>query len=282
MEAVNEFEQVTRSALQALDQGETIALATVVQVRGSAPRHAGARMLIWPDGRIAGTVGGATLEERVIQHAQVALNERRSRLEKYLFSTDGSPESVGLCGGEVLVHIEVLEAAPTLLIVGAGHVALALAQAAPLAGMRVVIVDDRSEFLTPERFPLAAQRLHVHYDRETEQLDPMPMPFTPSTCVVVATWGWDEPALDQILRAEPAPGYVGLIASKTKWRVIRQKLIARGIAAERVDRVRAPIGLDLGAETPGEIALSIAAEMLAVRRKATAASLSAAAPRENS
>src|SRR5512136_1049415 len=155
MSDVSEFEQVSRAALAALERVETIALATVVQVRGSAPRHAGARMLVWPDGHSAGTIGGATLEERVIQHAREALQVHRGRLEKYVFSTTGDADSVGLCGGEVLVHIEVLEPDPVLVVIGAGHVALALAQAAPLAGMRLIVVDDRVEFLTPDRFPHA-------------------------------------------------------------------------------------------------------------------------------
>ena len=270
MDAIDEFTSVSRTVLQALERGEIVALATVVQVRGSAPRHAGARMLVWPDGHIVGTVGGGTLEERVMQHAQEALKARRGRLEHYLFSTDGNPESVGWCGGEVMVHIEVLEPAPTLLVIGAGHVALALAQGVSLAGMRLVVVDDRSEFLTPERWPTAAERILVAYDRETEHLEPMPIRLTPSTYVLAATWGWDVPALAQVLSADPMPAYMGLIASKTKWRVMREALLAKGIPAERCDQVHAPAGLDLGAETQGEIALSVLAEMLAVRRQAPA------------
>ena len=270
MADVSEFEQVSRAALAALERGETIAQATVVQVRGSAPRHAGARMLVWSDGRITGTIGGATLEERVIQHAQEALQVHRGRLEKYVFSTGDDPDSVGLCGGEVLVHIEVLEADPTLVIIGAGHVALALAQVATLAGMRLIVVDDRAEFLTPDRFPQADRLIHVQYGRETEQLEPLDLQFTPASYVVVATWGWNEPVLAQILQADPPLAYVSLISSKTKWRVIRQRLADRGIDTARLDRVRAPAGLDLGAETPGEIAIALIAEMLAVRRKADA------------
>jgi xanthine dehydrogenase accessory factor len=268
MADVSEFEQVSRAALAALERGETIAQATVVQVRGSAPRHASARMLIWPSGHIAGTIGGGTLEERVVQHAQEALQIHRGRLEKYVFSTGYDPESVGLCGGEVLVHIEVLEADPTLVIIGAGHVAYALAQLAPLAGMRLIVVDDRAEFLTPDRFPQADRLICVQYDRQTEQLEPLPVQLTPASYVVVATWGWDEPALAQILKADPQPAYVSLISSKTKWRVIRKMLAERGVDAARLDRVRAPAGLPIGAETPGEIAIALIAEMLAVRRKA--------------
>jgi xanthine dehydrogenase accessory factor len=238
-----------------------------VQARGSTPRHDGARMLVWPDGHILGTVGGGTLEEQVILHAQEALQSSRSRLEKYLLSTGGEPESLGLCGGEVLIHIEVLEPMGTLVVFGAGHVTLALAQMAALVDMRLVVVDDRPEYLTPERYP-QAQRIHVPYERATETLAPVPFQFPLNAYVVVATWGWDEPALAQALAAEPPPAYVGLISSRTKWRVIREMLAKRGIPEQRLDLVHAPCGLDLGAETPGEIALAIMAEILAARRKA--------------
>lgn len=275
---MSEFEEVMAAASQALARGETVALATVVQVRGSAPRHAGARMLVWPDGRISGTVGGATLEEKVIEHAREALAMNRSRLEKYLLSTDNNPESLGLCGGEVMVSIEVLEPPATLLIFGAGHIALALAQMVPVAGMRMVVIDDRAEFLAPERFPAGSKLVHATYDRGTGRLEPVPLELSPSTFVLVATWGWDEPALAQTLLASPAPAYIGLISSKTKWRVIRERLLGQGIPEANADRVRAPAGLDLGAETPGEIAVAILAEMLAVRKMATARMLSDSVP----
>ncbi len=267
---MSEFTQVTKEALAALERGERIALATVVRVRGSAPRHEGARMLIWPDGRIVGTVGGATLEQRVIEDAQEALQDNRSRLESYVFSTsEAAADSVGLCGGAVEVHIEVLQPDATLLIIGAGHVAQPLAAIGHLADFRVAVVDDRADFATAERFPQADELAVVRYDEQKEELEPLPVSLSPSTYVVVATWGWDEPALAQVLAAAPPPAYVGLVASPTKARVIRERLLARGLPQQAVERVRAPVGLDLGAETPGEIALSIMAEILMLRRKAS-------------
>jgi xanthine dehydrogenase accessory factor len=265
-----EFEAVMKTALQAMERGENLAMATVVQVRGSAPRHSGARMLVWPDGHIQGTIGGGTLEEKVIQHAREALQARHSRLEKYLFSTDNSPESVGLCGGEVLISIEVLEAPPRLVLIGAGHIALAMAQIGELIGMPVTIVDDRAEYLTDARFPPGSQQIHVPYDRQTELLDPIPLRWTPSMFVLVTTWGWDKPALQQVLLGETMPAYIGLVASRTKWRVIRQMLVESGVSEERLKQVHAPAGLDLGAETPGEISLAIMAEILQIRHLASA------------
>jgi xanthine dehydrogenase accessory factor len=135
--------------------------------------------------------------------------------------------------------------------------------------MRVAVTDDRPEYASRDRFPDAAELAVVEYDPDTQELAPLPIPGAPPYYVVVATWGWDEPALAQVLTAEPPPAYVGLVASSTKARVIRERLQARGLSKEVVGRVRAPVGLDLGAETPEEIALSILAEILLVRRGAS-------------
>jgi xanthine dehydrogenase accessory factor len=266
---VTEFERVSKAALHALERGEIVALATVVRVRGSAPRHEGARMLIWPDGSIVGTVGGATLEERVIEHGLEALRQRRSRLESYLFSTEDDEQSIGLCGGAVEVHIEVLEPASTLYVIGAGHVAQKLAAMGHQLGLRVLVVDDRPEYASEERFPDADQIAVVKYDTETEQLGRLPFPITASCYVVVATWGWDEPALAQVLKADPLPAYVGLVSSHTKARVLKERVAKHGVSEQAWKLVRAPVGLDLGAETPGEIALSILAEIIQQARGAS-------------
>ena len=276
---MTEFSEVMRAALQAVERGERAALATVVRVRGSAPRHAGARMLVWPDGRTLGTVGGASLEQKVIEHAREALHAHHGRLETYPLTTGGEPDSLGLCGGEVEVHIEVLESPTTLVIIGAGHVARPLARMAHELGMRLVVIDDRPEYASAQAFPEAETVALVGYDPTTEQLDPMPLEsFGGEAHIVVATWGWDEPALAQVLAMEPAPAYVGLVASPTKHRVLRERLAARGLPAAALERLRSPSGLDLGAETPAEIALSILAEVLMVRRLASGKPLSMIRP----
>lgn len=275
MSGRHEFTEVMRAAIEAVERGERVALATVVRVRGSAPRHEGARMLVWPDGRTLGTVGGATLEEKVIAHARQALEDRHGRLESYPLTTGGEAESLGLCGGVVDVHIEIIEKQATLVILGAGHVARPLARMAHEIGMRIVIVDDRPEAATTESFPQADVLGLVPYDPEIEALGALPLAdFGPDAYVVVATWGWDEPALAQILPMEPTPAYIGLVASPTKHRVIRERLAAQGLPESALDRLTSPTGLDLGAETPAEIALSILAEVLAVRRKTSGVPLS--------
>lgn len=269
---MSDFITISEAALAALAAGETVCLCTVVRARGSVPRHDGARMLVWPDGRIQGTVGGATLEQEVIAAAREVLVNGRSQLANYVFSTHKDDlNSVGLCGGAVDVHIELLKPDPILLIIGAGHVAMPLAQMGAAIGMKVWVVDDRAQFATPARFPDAERLEVVTYDEETETLSDFPLPLTPNTYAVAATWGWDEPVLAQIL---PHPvAYVALVASKTKARVIRDRLVERGLTPEQAAFFRAPAGLDLGAETPAEIALSILSEILTVRRHASGQAL---------
>ncbi len=268
---MSEFIDINSAAIEALGRGETVCLATVVRVRGSAPRHTSSHMLIWPDGKTLGTIGGGTLEYRAIQDARAALAEGRPAFKSYVFDTHGGPDSVGLCGGAVDVHIDVLRPDPTLLIIGAGHIAQPLAQMAALLDLRVVVVDDRPEWASHERFPKAASLFVVSYDEATETLAPLPVPLTPATYVVIASWGYDLPALEQALAGNPA--FIGLVASSTKAREFFKRLRAKGIPAEALRRVYTPLGLDIGAESPAEVALSILSEVIAVQRGASGGSL---------
>lgn len=268
---MSEFLDITRQATEALKRGERVCLTTVVRVRGSAPRHNGARMLVWPDGNFKGTIGGGTLEWRVVEDAQAALTADKGLLKNYVFDPRGGSDSVGLCGGSVDVHMDVLRPDPTLLIIGAGHVAQPLAQMAALLDQRVVVVDDRAEWANRERYPEAAEVLVVDYEPNSETLAPLPVPMTPSTYVVITTWGYDLPALEQALVANPA--YIGLVSSPTKARELFKRLLAKDFSPEDMQRVSTPIGLDVGAESPAEVALAILAEVLAVQRGGSGAFL---------
>ncbi len=261
---MSEFLDIARAASKALSLGETVCLATVVRVRGSAPRHSGARLLVWPDGKFHGTIGGGTLEWRVMEDARAALAEGQPQFKNYVFDPRGGPDSVGLCGGSVDVHMDILRPDPTLLIIGAGHIAQPLAQMASLLDLRAVVVDDRSEWANRDRFPTVADVIVVDYDPITETLAPIPIPMTPSTYVVITTWGYDLPALDQAIAQNPA--YIGLVASPTKARELFKRMIAKGVSPEALQRVNTPAGLDIGSETPAEVALAILAEVLAVQR----------------
>jgi xanthine dehydrogenase accessory factor len=263
---------VLSAAVAALERGETAALLTIVQAAGSTPRRAGAKMLVRADGGCVGTIGGGTMEERAIADAHQALRNGASLLAHYDIAGD-APESLGMCGGSAEVAIDILKPSPRLLIIGAGHIAQSLAAMAALVGMDVFVVDDRPEWASAERFP-GARCIHVvAYDRPTETLAPLPVPITPATYVVVATWGWDEPALRQVI-STPAP-YIGLVGSRRKLALIRTHLAESGIPAAEIERICSPVGLDLGGDTPGEIALAILAEIQMTRTGATGHALSA-------
>jgi len=261
---MSEFLDISRTASEALGRGEMVCLATVVRVRGSAPRHTGARLLVWPDGKFHGTIGGGTLEWRVIEDARAALVEGGPQFKNYVFDTHGGSDSVGLCGGSVDVHMDILKPDPVLLIVGAGHIAQPLAQMASLLDLRVVVVDDCREWANRERFPTAADVVVVDYEPTTETLAPIPIRMTPSTYVVITTWGYDLPALEQAIAQHPA--YIGLVASPTKAKELFKRMIAKGVSPESLQRVNTPAGLDIGSEAPAEVALAILAEVVAVQR----------------
>ncbi len=262
---------VLQAAVSALEAGQRAALLTIVHAVGSTPRRAGAKMLVRADGACVGTIGGGAFEERALLDAQQALSGGGPAVKHY--DVSGEPDdTLGLCGGVIDVSIEILVPDPRLVIIGAGHIGQALATLAGLTGMDVVIIDDRPQWATPERFPAARQIHVVAYERSSETLAPLPQEITPSTAVVVATWGWDEPALRQIL-ATPA-FYIGLVGSRRKRALIAGKLTQHGVDEHAIVRVRAPAGLDLGGDSPGEIALSIMAEIQLARSGRTGQPLS--------
>ncbi len=243
---------------QALRAGERVALATVVQVEGSTPRSAGAQMLVWETGRTLGTVGGGSLEAHVIDGARAALAGGRSILQEYSLRA-GEEQAVGVCGGRAQVFIHVLQPAAPVLVVGAGHVAQPLAQAASLAGFRVLVVDDRPDLLTRDRFPTAETQAVSFLDLRAQ----VALGDQWSVIVVTRSHEHDEEVLRQMLELPLA--YLGVTGSRTKVRRMFGRLREQGYSAEQLARVHAPIGLDIGAETPAEIAISIVAELIQAR-----------------
>lgn len=246
--------------LKAYEENRPLALCTVIRARGSVPRHETAKMLVHPDGRIQGTVGGGELEARVIREALQALQEGHPRLVRYTLS-DPRAGDPGVCGGEVEIFIEPLLPPPTVLIIGAGHVGRALAHLAKWLGFRVLVSDDRPEFCTPEWIPEADGFLVG----PPEEVLPG-APIHAQTYIVLTTRNHplDVRILPLILD-RPAP-YIGVIGSKRRWLLTAKALQERGIPMEQLARVRSPVGLELNAETPEEIAVSIMAEIIAFRR----------------
>ena len=256
---MDEKELVYQEVLGAIRSGDPACLLTLVEVRGSTPREVGAKMLLLADGSTVGTIGGGPMEAAALRDAKEALAANESRMSYYSLLGESSSD-LGVCGGDARVFVEVLHPKPTLLIVGAGHVGQPLALFGERLGFRVVVADDRAEFANRERFPGADQLIVGPYEELSQRISP-----GPQTYVVIATRGheFDEQVLQQFLDCQAA--YIGMIGSKVKVRSVFDSLLAKGVAAEKLARVHAPIGLRIGGQTPAEIALSILAEIVAVQ-----------------
>jgi len=235
-------------------------VCTVVRSRGSTPRHATSKMLVYPDGHIIGTVGGGELENRVIAEAQKAIQDGESRLLEYSMA-DPQRGDPGVCGGQVEVFVEPIMPKPVLVVVGSGHVGKAVAHLAKWLGFRVAVNDDRPEFCNPQAVPEADEFYTVPMAELPDHLK-----ITPWTYLVLTTRGVavDVPGLPVLLDSPAA--YLGVIGSRKRWLTTRKALLERGISEEKLKRVRSPIGLELKAETPEEIAVSIMAEIIMLRQ----------------
>jgi len=253
-------ELILRELLDAIAEGEPVALATVVATRRSVPRHAGTKMLVYGDGRQSGTIGGGEMEARVVTEAVASLADGRTRVLDYQLvePTSGDP---GVCGGEVQIYLEPHMPAPTITVIGCGHVGRAVADLAHWLGYRVVATDDRPELATSELMPHADVVIGGPLTDALAQA-----PVTADTHVVVVTRNVD---LDvEILPALVATEArsIGVMGSRRRWETTRGRLLEAGVAEADLERVVAPIGLDLHAETPQEIALSILAQIVQLRR----------------
>jgi xanthine dehydrogenase accessory factor len=235
----------------------------VIRVEGSVPRHVGSKMLVRQDGSIVGTVGGGAMESRVIGDAQAAMAEGKPRTTSYTLNDlrDGDP---GVCGGTLEVFIEPLVSAPTLLVIGCGHVGKALAELGKWAGYRVLVSDDRAEFCNDRHIPGMDGYLVCTPSAVAEQIG-----IGPRTYVAAVTRGLpvDELLIPALLKTDAA--YLGLIGSRRRWLLTVKALREKGINDAELARVHAPIGLELQAETPQEIAVSIMAEIIMIRRGGT-------------
>jgi len=242
---------------------QVAALATIVRSHGSTPRHGTSKMLVYADGSSIGTVGGGELEKRVRAAALEAMQDGEARYLTYNMN-DPSKGDAGICGGVVEVFVEAILPNPTLLIVGAGHVGKAVAHLAKWLDFRVVIAEDKPEFCTPEHIPGGDEYLPVAMDEITKHLQ-----INAQTFIVMATRGADVDAiaLPDLLESDAA--YIGVIGSKRRWLEASKLTIERGVDEEQLKRVHSPIGLEIEAETPEEIAISIMAEVLMIRHGGT-------------
>jgi len=254
-------EAVFAAALKALDVGEDAALVTIVSTQGSTPQRVGARMLVFADGRTVGTIGGGCYESDAAGKARESLRTRKAGIARYDL-TDALAEENGLmCGGRMEVFIEPLDPSPRLIIVGAGHVSQHVARMAADVGFRVHVLDDREAFANRERFPAAAEVTVADIAGYLAGAD-----LPPTAYVVVVTRGHTHDLAAMRALAGRPLRYVGMIGSRAKVARIFEALAADGAPAEWLRQARAPIGLQIGAVTPEEIAVSIVAELVAVRR----------------
>lgn len=251
---------VFAAVADALERGEPAALVTIISTTGSTPQRVGAKMLVYADGRMVGTIGGGCYENDASGKAREVILARRPQLVHYELDDDFAQETGLICGGQMSVYIEPIEPSPELYVVGAGHVGFHLANLAHEVGFRVHVIDDREKFANRERFPNAVE---VLADNIPEWLNRTPLP--PHAYVVVVTRGHTND-LDAMRALAPRDlRYLGLIGSRAKVARIYEQLEAEAMPPKHLAHVHAPIGLDIGAVTPQEIAVSILAELIAVK-----------------
>ncbi|HVP44194.1 MAG TPA: XdhC/CoxI family protein [Terriglobales bacterium] len=247
-------------------EGRRGALATIVNVRGSIPSFETAKMLVRDDGSIVGTIGGGCVEAEVWQAAREVMEQEKPRTLTFNLNNNPKYDSGLVCGGTLDVFVEPVMPVPQLYLFGAGHVSLHLYKVARLAGFDVTVIDDRDAYANRERFPEAREVYAEDFDQACSKLS-----LNENSYIVIVTRGHRDDM--RILRwaAGARARYVGMIGSKRKVIEIYKELEREGVSRESLDRVHAPIGLDIGAIAPEEIAVAIVAELIAVRRQAETA-----------
>ncbi len=254
---------VYEAVMQAKQQGQPAVLATIIRDKGSVPRHAGSKMLIYPDGGIVGTIGGGEMESRVIASVPDLLKTGKPGILHYDLAEPerGDP---GVCGGQVDIFMEPILADPTILVIGCGHVGQAVVELAHWLGFRVIACDDRADLCNPEKTPYADEYLAIPPDQIAAKAT-----IHSRTYIAAVTRGvpFDLEMLPALL--ETPARYIGVIGSRRRWATAVKELKKQGYDESRLKSIHAPIGLELNAETPREIAVSILAEIIGIERGGT-------------
>lgn len=250
---------VMKKALEDVEQGKELAIATITKAEGSTPRGKGAVMAVLADGSIHGTIGGGALEKHVIGLCIDAIKEGQSVSVNLPLNTKGVEM---ICGGEVEVFIDVYKTNPKLLIIGGGHVGYAIYKMASLLDFDIIIFEDREEFLTPARFPLAKE-LVLGPVKETLR----EYKIDENSYVVIVSRGhkYDQESLEEVINSNAK--YVGAMGSKRKIITMMKNLREQGFSEENLNKIYAPIGLDLSSGSPEEIAISIISEILVIKNQ---------------
>ncbi len=251
------FEEIVRLRRE----GSKAALATVVKWLGSTPRRDNAKMLVFEDGSTMGSIGGGSTEAEVVEEARRVLETEKASLTKFTLTQEEAARDGLICGGTVEVFVEPILPDPSLLLMGGGHLAQAIAEAAQRVNFKVSVVDDRASFANRERFPGVEDTIVASFEESLDAVD-----VTESTFILIVTrgHGYDQVVLEKAIQS-PAR-YVGLVGSRRKIRIILKNLLDKGIPPKTFSNLYAPIGLEIGSETPQEIAVSVVAELIALRK----------------
>ena len=242
--------------------GRRGALATIVHTNGSIPSYESSRMLVREDGSIAGTIGGGCVEAEVWAAAKEVMQKEAPRKMVFNLNNEASYDNGLICGGTLEVFVEPILPQPIIVLFGGGHVSMAVAKSAAAAGFGVSVVDDREAFANAQRFPMA-QEIYTSYEEAFEKIQP-----NESTYLVIVTRGHKEDMRVLAWAVRTGARYIGMIGSKRKVISVYKALEKEGYREEEFERVYAPMGLDIGALAPEEIAISIVAELISVRRNA--------------
>ncbi len=245
--------------LEAKKEGKAVCYCVVIETKGSVPRRAGSKMLVYADGSTDGSVGGGAVESQTVEMALKALKDGKPQVLHYTLNPQ-EEGSLGVCGGDVSVYIEPQTTQPVLLILGAGHVGKSVAKFAQMLDFRVIVSDDRAELCTSEEIPGKVEFLPVLMQEIPEHLE-----INERVYIVGVSRGSDVDVAGLPSILEHKPAYIGLIGSKKRWASTRDALKELGVSEERLSWIKSPIGLDIKGETPDEIAISILAEVIQVR-----------------
>jgi xanthine dehydrogenase accessory factor len=241
--------------------GQKCALATIVQVNGSIPSYESAKLLVREDGSMLGTIGGGCVEAEVWNVARDVMQNERPRHMNFSLGQDAAYDNGLICGGQLSVFVEPVVPQPRLYVFGAGHISKSISKIATLAGFATVIVDNREAFANRERFPEADEIFAEEYEDVFPKL-----PIRDTSYLVIVTRGHRDDMRVMRWAVGTNAKYIAMIGSKRKVIGVVKELEKEGIPREAFERAFAPMGLDIGAITPEEIAVSIVAEMIAMRR----------------
>jgi xanthine dehydrogenase accessory factor len=247
-------------------EGRRGALATIITTKGSIPSQASAKMLVRDDGSIVGTIGGGCVEAEIITSARKVIDQEKPEIFEFNLTNNPNFDTGLVCGGTLEVFVEPIVGDPTLYIFGAGHVGLSTYKIAQMAGFQVVVIDDRASFANRERFPEAREVYADDWEKVLASLNPPDTAF-----ILIVTRGHRQDMRVLQWAVDTKARYIGMIGSKRKVITVCKELQKLGTPAAKFDRLHAPVGLDIGATTPEEIAVAIAAEMIAIRRQSEAA-----------